>query len=81
MSRLPRLNMANRPQHIVQRGNNNALVSLLKKMTPQTKTGVSQLMQALGRYYVRYINQTYHRTATLWERRFKSALVDSDNYF
>ena len=50
-------------------------------MTPQTKTGVSQLMQALGRYYVRYINQTYQRTGTLWEGRFKSALVDSENYF
>jgi putative transposase len=38
-------------------------------------------MQSLGRYYVRYINQTYGRTGTLWEGRFKSTLVDSDNYF
>jgi putative transposase len=50
-------------------------------MTPRNKTSVSQLMQALGRYYVRYINQTYQRTGTLWEGRFKSALVDSENYF
>ena len=50
-------------------------------MTPETGQGVSQLMQSLGRYYVRYINQTYKRTGTLWEGRYKSTLVDSDNYF
>ena len=50
-------------------------------MTPETETGVSQLMQALGRYYVRYINNLYSRTGTLWEGRYKSTLVDSDNYF
>ena len=36
-------------------------------MTPETEQGISQVMQALGRYYVRYINQTYGRTGTLWE--------------
>ena len=50
-------------------------------MTPKTETGISQLMQALGRYYVRYINHTYNRTGTLWEGRYKSTLVDSDHYF
>ncbi|TMO42450.1 transposase, partial [Pseudoalteromonas ruthenica] len=45
-------------------------------MTPTTATGVSQLMQSLGRYYVRYVNNTYKRTGTLWEGRFKSSLVD-----
>ena len=50
-------------------------------MTPETEQGVSQMMQALGRYYVRYINQTYGRTGTLWEGRYKSTVVDSDNYF
>ena len=38
-------------------------------------------MQSLGRYYVRYINQVYNRTGTLWEGRFKSSMVDSENYF
>ena len=42
---------------------------------------MSQLTQSLGRYYVRYINQTYDRTGTLWKGRYKSTLVDSDNYF
>ncbi len=50
-------------------------------LTPTTTTGVSQLMQSLGRYYVRYINQTYERSGTLWEGRYKSTLIDSDNYF
>lgn len=50
-------------------------------MTPETEKGVSQVMQSLGRYYVRYINHTYDRTGTLWEGRYKSTLVDSDHYF
>lgn len=38
-------------------------------------------MQALGRYYVRYINAKYQRSGTLWEGRYRSTLVDADNYF
>ncbi|PCI51216.1 MAG: transposase [Alphaproteobacteria bacterium] len=114
MARLARLNLANVPQHVVQRGNNRqatffadedyaVYLDKLKEyadkyqvaihayvlmtnhvhllLTPSTKTGVSQMMQALGRYYVRYINQTYHRSGTLWEGRYKSTLVDSEAYF
>lgn len=50
-------------------------------MTPGIESGISTLMQSVGRYYVRYINQTYHRTGTLWEGRFKSNLIDSERYF
>ncbi len=50
-------------------------------MTPEIESGISKLMQSVGRYYVRYINQTYHRTGTLWEGRFKSTLIDSERYF
>lgn len=51
-------------------------------LTPQEDDGdgVSHLFQSLGRYYVRYFNQTYSRSGTLWEGRFKSTLVDSENY-
>ncbi len=49
-------------------------------MTSPSTDGISQVMQSLGRYYVRYINQTYQRTGTLWEGRFKSTLVDTENY-
>ena len=113
MPRLPRLNLAGVPQHVVQRGNNRQVCFFVEQdyvvyldklkyyakqyqvdvhafvlmtnhvhllMTPYTDKGVSQLMQSLGRYYVRYINQTYNRTGTLWEGRYKSTLVDSEEY-
>lgn len=38
------------------------------------------MMQAVGRRYVACFNARYRRTGTLWEGRFKSALVDSDRY-
>ena len=48
--------------------------------TPKDKNSLSKMMQSLGRYYVRYVNSTYQRSGTLWEGRFKSTLVDSDEY-
>ena len=48
--------------------------------TPGDKTGLSRMMQALGREYVQYFNHSYDRTGTLWEGRYKSTLVDSENY-
>ena len=41
---------------------------------------VSLMMQSLGRQYVRYFNVSYKRTGTLWEGRFKSCLVQEENY-
>ncbi len=35
--------------------------------TPHEAGGVSRMMQALGRQYVRYFNHSYKRTGTLWE--------------
>ncbi len=49
-------------------------------VTPMKGSGVSQMMQALGRRYVYYVNKTYKRTGTLWEGRYKSSLIDSDKY-
>lgn len=49
--------------------------------TPHAENGVSGMMQTLGRRYVRYFNNTYDRTGTLWEGRFKSCLVDNERYF
>jgi putative transposase len=49
--------------------------------TPRSDNlGVSQLMQSLGRQYVRYFNDTYKQTGTLWEGRFKSSLVCTSSY-
>lgn len=49
-------------------------------VTPQGEQGVSRMMQAQGRKYVQYFNYTYRRTGTLWEGRYKSTVVDADNY-
>lgn len=49
-------------------------------VTPMINHGISDMMQALGRRYVYYINNSYSRTGTLWEGRYKSSLVDSDHY-
>jgi putative transposase len=49
-------------------------------LTPSDPQGVSRMMQDLGRKYVQYFNFTYGRTGTLWEGRYKSTLVDADNY-
>jgi len=49
-------------------------------MTPQTETGIGQVMQSLGRYYVQYFNFTYRRTGTLWEGRYRATLIDAESY-
>ena len=50
-------------------------------VTPmQPEHGIGEMMQALGRRYVYYINKTYARTGTLWEGRYKASLIDSDAY-
>lgn len=49
-------------------------------LTPATTQSPSNLMQALGRRYVRYVNGAYRRSGTLWEGRYKSALIDTEHY-
>src|SRR3989442_7202332 len=41
---------------------------------------ISVLMQSVGRRYVRRINQTYRRTGTLFEGRFRASVVQSERY-
>lgn len=48
-------------------------------LTPSTATGVSGLMQTLGRLYVRYINRKYGRTGTVWSSRYRACLVEPDS--
>lgn len=113
MPRQPRLDLAQIPRHVVQRGNDrqpcfftdldrvrylqdlreiamregcNAHAYVLMTnhvhllMTPTASGQVARVMQALGRRYVRYINDHYRRTGTLWEGRYKSSLVDRETY-
>jgi len=49
-------------------------------VTPAQENSLSLMMQSLGRRYVPYINGKYQRSGTLWEGRYKSALVDSEQY-
>ena len=49
-------------------------------LTPQEDRGLPAMMQALGRQYVRYFNKRHKRTGTLYEGRYKSCIVDSDQY-
>ena len=48
--------------------------------TPQIEDGLSRMVQALGRQYVRYFNRLNQRTGTLWEGRYRSCLVQPDSY-
>ena len=49
-------------------------------VTPPEAGGVSRLMQMLGRRYVGASNARHRRTGTLWEGRYKSCLVDAQDY-
>ncbi len=49
-------------------------------MTPDEGGQVARVMQSLGRRYVRYVNDRYRRTGTLWEGRYKASLIDRDTY-
>lgn len=49
-------------------------------ITPAVTGAISRMMQAVGRRYVGSFNARYRRTGTLWEGRFKAALIDSERY-
>jgi len=49
-------------------------------VTPQTTDGLPQMMQAVGRRYVRHFNDTQKRSGTLWEGRYKSTLIQTERY-
>jgi putative transposase len=48
--------------------------------TPQAQDSLPQMMQAVGRRYVRYFNGAYRRSGTLWEGRYKSTLIQAERY-
>jgi putative transposase len=49
-------------------------------VTPAANDSLPLLMQSLGRRYVRYVNDSYRRTGTLWEGRYKACLVQTEHY-
>jgi putative transposase len=48
--------------------------------TPATADGLPQMMQAVGRRYVRYFNDSQGRSGTLWEGRYRSTLIETERY-
>ena len=48
--------------------------------TPETDKGLPQMMQAVGRSYVRHFNLRHRRVGALWEGRYRSNLIESEHY-
>lgn len=48
--------------------------------TPETSEGIPEMMQAVGRRYVRHFNQQQGRSGTLWEGRYRSTLIQAERY-
>jgi putative transposase len=48
--------------------------------TPETADGIPQMMQAVGRRYVRFFNRRQARTGTLWEGRYRSTIIQAERY-
>jgi putative transposase len=49
-------------------------------LSPGDPHGISDLMQSLGRRYVKYFNDRHARTGTLFEGRFRATVVDTEEY-
>lgn len=48
--------------------------------TPETAQALPQMMQAIGRRYVRYFNDSQGRSGTLWEGRYRSTVIQPEAY-
>ena len=49
-------------------------------LEPSERSGVGQLMKRLAGRQTRYRNRLENRRGTLWEGRYKSSIVDADEY-
>ena len=49
-------------------------------VTPLEGDALPRMMQAVGRRYVRYFNDSQGRSGTLWEGRYKSTLIQTERY-
>ncbi|GAB3546073.1 transposase [Noviherbaspirillum agri] len=50
-------------------------------VSPQDRTGLSKMMQWVGRHYVPYFNSKYQRTGTLWQGRYRATIIEAERYF
>jgi putative transposase len=49
-------------------------------VTPRHEMGVSRMMKDLGQHYVQDFNRANKRTGTLWEGRFRSSVIQDQQY-
>lgn len=49
-------------------------------LSPNCGESTGALMKALGQRYVQYFNRTYRRSGTLWEGRYRSCLIQAEDY-
>ena len=47
---------------------------------PVAESSLPKTLQSVGRRYVQYFNDTYDRTGTLWEGRYRATLIDTERY-
>jgi putative transposase len=49
--------------------------------SPSDPQGLARMMQWVGRFYVPYFNRKYDRSGALWQGRFKTSVIESEQYF
>jgi putative transposase len=50
-------------------------------LTPQSASALPQMLQAVGRRYVRYFNDAQGRSGTLWDGRYRCTVLQPERYF
>src|SRR3989344_5287582 len=50
-------------------------------LSPRKEGGIAKFMQKLNGGYAKYFNEKYRRTGTLFERRYKSILIERNPHF
>lgn len=49
-------------------------------LTPGRENSISKVMQSVGGRYAQYVNSAYRRTGTVWGGRYRSTIIDPDDY-
>jgi len=49
-------------------------------LTPSAPDSCARLMKDIGQLYTQYVNRAYGRSGSLWEGRFRSCLVQAEDY-
>ena len=49
-------------------------------LTPSRADGISKMMQSVSGRYAQYINSSYRRTGTVWGGRYRSTIIDPEDY-